>query len=275
MAPATQLAEAVAAAAATNIGYWGDVTSSMDWCEPNYEWTPYIAEFFNSWSSLAMVILGEAVARMNPTYNSTFTLLGRSITVVGIGSWLFHATLKYSMQMTDELPMLWAVTIACYVSIPSHYKQVRRRSLKWGLTLWAICVSLLTACFSGKIQFFTFQASFNILTFVMAYMCWRSKRDLDDANMSHVGDLFSAGVKWYILAAIVWLIDTNLCGYINGRDSTSILPFNVQLHAWWHVLASFGLVYLVVLLMGHYCLAKEIPFKMRYILGIFPYIYEY
>ncbi|KAJ2516704.1 hypothetical protein H4217_004416 [Coemansia sp. RSA 1939] len=252
-------------------GFWGDVTASMDWCEENYEWTPYIAEFFNSWSSIAMVILGEACARMNPTGNPAFTLLGRSITVVGIGSWLFHATLKYSMQMTDELPMLWSMSIACYICVTTQYS-VNKQFIRNVLTLWTLFVTLLTAGFSGKVQFFMFQSSFNFLSLVVAFMCWRGKRELEYANMSHVGDLFSSGIKLYLAAGAVWLTDTNLCQYINGRDSTSILPFNLQLHAWWHVLASLGLVHLVVLLMGHYCLAKDIPFKLKYVYGIFPRI---
>ncbi|KAJ2160444.1 hypothetical protein GGF46_002270 [Coemansia sp. RSA 552] len=252
------------------IGYWGEVTSSVDWCEENYEWTPYIAEFFNSWSSMAMVVLGEACARMNPTGYSAFTWLGRSITVVGIGSWLFHATLKYSMQMTDELPMLWSIAIACYVAVTSQYN-VNRKHVKHGLLLWTLAVSVLTAGFSGKVQFFLFQASFNGLSLVMAYLCWRARRDLIEAQMDHVAWLFGAGIKVYLSAAIVWLTDTNLCTYVNGQDS-SVLPFNMQLHAWWHVLASLGLVYLVVLLMAHYCLLKDIPFKLRYIARVFPYI---
>ncbi|PIA18661.1 alkaline phytoceramidase [Coemansia reversa NRRL 1564] len=253
------------------LGFWGDVTSSVDWCEENYEWTPYIAEFFNSWSSIAMIILGEACARMNPTGYNAFTLLGRSITVVGIGSWLFHATLKYSMQMTDELPMLWSISIACYIGLTSQYN-VNNRRVKHLLIMWALFISLMTAGFSGKAQFVLFQASFNVLSFVVAFLCWRAKRDLEKSQMGHVGALFSAGIKWYLAAAIVWLTDTNLCSYINGLDS-SILPFNMQLHAWWHVLASLGLVYLVVLLMGHYCLLKGIAFKLRYILGVFPHIH--
>ncbi|KAJ1719499.1 hypothetical protein LPJ53_005748 [Coemansia erecta] len=255
-------------------GYWGDVTSSVDWCEKNYEWTPYIAEFFNSWSSLAMVILGEACARMNPTGLRAYTLLGRSITVVGVGSWLFHATLKYTMQMTDELPMLWALSIFCYIAVTSRYAHVvDRRKVAWALSLWTLMVTLLTATFSGKVQFFLFQTSFNGLSLGMAFLCWRAKRDLEDAAMRHVACLFGRGFKLYLLAALVWLVDTNLCPYVNGDAGTSVLPFNVQLHAWWHVLASLGLVYLVVLMMGHYCLVNNVPFKMRYVAKVFPYIH--
>ena len=57
---------ASAAASAVPPGYWGTVTSTVDWCERNYAFTPYVAELFNSASSLAMVaagVLGIALHR--------------------------------------------------------------------------------------------------------------------------------------------------------------------------------------------------------------------
>ena len=39
-------------------GYWGEkITSTIDWCEVNYEITDYIAEFWNTVSNLVMIIL--------------------------------------------------------------------------------------------------------------------------------------------------------------------------------------------------------------------------
>merc|ERR1711934_283612 len=39
-------------------GYWGDPTSSIDWCESNYVVSFYIAEFWNTISSFLMVVAG-------------------------------------------------------------------------------------------------------------------------------------------------------------------------------------------------------------------------
>ena len=39
-------------------GYWGAITSSVNWCEINYHVSSYLCEFFNSFSSVAMVLVG-------------------------------------------------------------------------------------------------------------------------------------------------------------------------------------------------------------------------
>ena len=39
-------------------GFWGPVTSSVDWCEHNYAVSYYVAEFFNCFSNLAIVAAG-------------------------------------------------------------------------------------------------------------------------------------------------------------------------------------------------------------------------
>lgn len=40
------------------VGYWGAVTSSVDFCESNYSLSPFIAEPANSLSSLIYVFHG-------------------------------------------------------------------------------------------------------------------------------------------------------------------------------------------------------------------------
>ncbi|KAJ1933063.1 hypothetical protein FBU59_006162, partial [Linderina macrospora] len=220
-----------------------------------------------------MVFLGEACAHMNPTGHKGFTLLGHSITVVGVGSLLFHATLKYPMQMLDELPMLWSVAISSYLAITTQF-QVNRVKFLWALALWTLFVSGLTALSSGRLQFLLFQTSFNLLTLVVAYMAYRAKKDLEKAGLPEITRLFRDGIKWYLVAAIVWLTDTNFCPYIDGRTEQSLLPLNLQLHAWWHILVSLGLIYLFTMFMAHYCLVNHIAINYRLVGGVFPYIYR-
>ena len=37
-------------------GYWGDVTSTIDWCESNYDVSQYTAEFWNTISNIFFVL---------------------------------------------------------------------------------------------------------------------------------------------------------------------------------------------------------------------------
>ena len=36
-----------------------------------------------------------------------YQMIYLGLLMVGIGSWMFHMTLKYEMQLLDELPMVW------------------------------------------------------------------------------------------------------------------------------------------------------------------------
>ncbi|KRX08754.1 hypothetical protein PPERSA_08065 [Pseudocohnilembus persalinus] len=38
--------------------FWGQPTSTMDWCEANYEYSFYIAEFWNTLSNLFIMLFG-------------------------------------------------------------------------------------------------------------------------------------------------------------------------------------------------------------------------
>ena len=46
-------------------------------------------------------------------------MLYLSLLLVGIGSWLFHMTLLYEMQLLDEVPMVFgsAAIIYCIVQV--------------------------------------------------------------------------------------------------------------------------------------------------------------
>ena len=90
-------------------GFWGVPTASIDWCEQNYAVLPWVAEFWNTLSSFAMVgagLVGVSTRRFAAEIRVAFALL----ILVGLGSVAFHATLRFGLQMLDELPMLYLVT---------------------------------------------------------------------------------------------------------------------------------------------------------------------
>ncbi|KAK1031253.1 alkaline ceramidase ydc1, partial [Friedmanniomyces endolithicus] len=86
-------------------GYWAPITSTIDWCEENYYATPYSAEIVNTLTNALFVYL--ACKGMYNCYTQghdrIFLLTFIGYLIVGSGSFAFHTTLKYPMQLVDEL----------------------------------------------------------------------------------------------------------------------------------------------------------------------------
>ncbi len=90
-------------------GFWGRPTATIDWCEANYVVSYYVAEWWNTLSNVALLVLGVYGVRMclreGMRDNVDLLLLFGLIAVVGIGSAAFHGTLLKTSQQLDETPM--------------------------------------------------------------------------------------------------------------------------------------------------------------------------
>ena len=75
--------------------FWGPVTSSIDWCEPNYQQSRFIAEPLNTVSNLSFVLFGilGAIHEANQRSKRSYVILHSIIACIGLGSMLFHGKL--------------------------------------------------------------------------------------------------------------------------------------------------------------------------------------
>ncbi|KAI8070258.1 ceramidase [Thamnidium elegans] len=242
-----------------NEGYWGPVTSSVDWCEENYRYSWYIAEFWNTVSSLAMIILGLMGVGLH--FKSLGWKLSTGylfIVLVGIGSVLFHATLQYQHQMWDELPMIWT---ACYML----WLLLQEHGYNYTIPIISYCgfATFVTSQSKGSTQFFLFQTSFGLVMWSCFWFVWNLYKGV---KTDEIRTIFHRGVQFLITAIGVWLFDGNLC-FIYEH-----VP-NPQLHAWWHVLICVSLHYFFVA--AGYEIIKRKPIgkkiKVKYLVGI-PYV---
>ena len=104
-------------------GYWGAIDAEFDWCEYNYRWSFYVAEPLNVLTSSLYSLWGIVMyyyyyASPSPfSHASIYDLqFGLLLSVgIGIGSMLFHGSLKYQMQLLDELPMSYAATFTVFL----------------------------------------------------------------------------------------------------------------------------------------------------------------
>lgn len=75
--------------------FWGPVTSP-EWCEKNYVYSSYIAEFFNTISNIPCILLAliGLINALRQRFEKRFSILHLSNMTLAIGSMIYHATLQ-------------------------------------------------------------------------------------------------------------------------------------------------------------------------------------
>jgi dihydroceramidase len=225
-------------------GFWGQPTATVDWCERNYVHSFYVCELLNTLSSFSMVAAGLiGIALHQRLLEKRFLLAFAAVCLVGVGSITFHASLRFELQLLDELPMLYSALIMVYILLENR---AERRFGAWFpalLVVHALLVTTLTAFTRGKLQFYLFHASFGSLEFFGLYRVYRISRRSSDVVVHR---LFRVGMGAYAVALFCWITDLKACETLDGTLPRLGLV-NPQLHAWWHILVSVGLYLLVVL----------------------------
>jgi dihydroceramidase len=253
----------------TTTGFWGPPTSTVDWCETNYAHLSYVAEFFNSVSSLAMVLAGViGILLHRGVLERRFLLAFAMVSVVGLGSIAFHATLWFQSQMLDELPMLYLALVMVFILIENRPQRRFGRGFPLALLAHAVLVTSLTALTRGKLQFYLFHASFasmELFALGSVYLIHRRSRDVRARRV------FRIGMASYAVAIAVWMSDIRFCTTLNQTLPEHGFP-NPQLHAWWHVLVSCGF-YALIIVIAHDRLKTlgQAP-ELRFAAGVVPYV---
>jgi dihydroceramidase len=271
-------------------GYWGKPSSTVDWCERNYQVTFYVAEFFNSISSFAMIccgLLGVLVHFKDLEERFFFAFI--SVVVVGIGSTAFHGTLWFSLQMLDELPMIYSALILAYCLIQHPFEKPRYAPwLAIAMVAHAIFTTLLVASpviwpeyASPLLQFICFHVSFAILelfTLIKVGLMYEKETD------KFIRKLYVLGLCLWCGAIGLWFADFHFCDTVwEGPESLRVVYLtyygytfpNPQFHAWWHVFASSGLYLLCVLVAHNRQLVLGKHAEVKFFYHIFPYVKVY
>jgi dihydroceramidase len=226
---------------------------------------------------------------LHPWVEKRFMFAFGSVALVGMGSILFHGTLGKVGQLLDEVPMLYAALIFCYIFINQNH--VLTKHHQFMLALGMVGLSLITTSLvmwsSGTLQFVLFHASFNSshsYALWHMYKIWRGHQGggmspraehaakAPQASASPILTLFYIGVVIYGCAFICWILDFFGCPLWNPLSTHAVVPFNPQFHAWWHVLVSVGLYMMVLLVLVRQAELRGGELELSYVLGILPYL---
>ncbi|QSZ31179.1 hypothetical protein DSL72_000742 [Monilinia vaccinii-corymbosi] len=251
-------------------GYWGPVTSTINWCEEaraplsyasqssfDYYATIYSAEIVNTVTNLMFVFLAwkgiDSCIRYG--HDGVFLVGFISYLVIGVGSMLFHSTLIYPMQLIDELAMIYMMCILVY-AVFSHRKSPRARTL---IALSVLGVAVFITLYYHYLQDPVFhQNMFALLTTVVVFRSmWimesllnpsrrqkgstidaaeQKRRDRRDAAiLEKMWRMNYVGLGYVATAFGIWNLDNIYCGTIRRWRREMGLPWGILLegHAWW------------------------------------------
>lgn len=240
-------------------GYWGEVTSTLLWCEQKYQWSKYLAEPVNSLTNaLFLACAAYAMYRVHTErLHARFYGCALGVGAVGVGSLLFHMTLKHEAQLLDELPMIWASSFLTWSFLDQTLflgTRIDRRVLPaiiFALNVW-ITVTYMS---NGDPVFHQVAyASIMVVSILHAiYILTHPKAPLNTSDSARrrrreARSLEFVGTVLFIVGFGIWNVDNIFCAQLRAARAWVGYPWAILLegHGWWHVFTCFGAYLLLV-----------------------------
>ncbi|KAI8081392.1 ceramidase [Halteromyces radiatus] len=231
--------------------FWGPATATIDWCEENYALSPYLAEFINTTTNLSFAFLSlfGMYKSLQNGCSKSFILAHLGVLLVGFGSWCFHMTLQYEMQLLDELPMIYVGCIMVYFSVEVYSKAKYGISLVLFLMGYSAFVTYSYLIINDPVFH---QVAYALLVITIVFRSVYIVRHLDRTTYQYehprLVRLLKLAAAGFILAFGIWNVDNQFCSYL--RHFRTTVPYALgalsQLHGWWHIGTSLGVYYFTV-----------------------------
>jgi len=235
-------------------GFWGQHTSSIDWCEDNYSNSQHVAEFYNTISNIPFILLGlhGAITSRSLPHWTRYVLMNMGLAFIGIGSATFHATLKWEAQvLLDELPMIFVSSLALYVLVVNDED---RNSRVRGIPRWAVKIFLVFLPISVSVAYLTYPdpvlhqvcyAIIQIISTIRVRFMHQSPRITSYPDITRNSRyLLNSGILIFLLGFLIWNLDNMFCDQISfWRTNASLgqyFGWASQGHAIWHLLTGLG-----------------------------------
>ena len=246
----------------TETGYWGPITASVDWCEDNYVYSYYVAEFFNTLSSLPVALMGlYAYRRSKGRYGLQYNLACIGMIMIGLGSAAFHGTLLRGSQMLDEIPMLWGICGFCLLTASARCDDATRNKWFVAVLLWAVFCTVMY--FAAGFVMFIVLYSITVATTILAsyYQC--ASCTSQHAVVLKRYAFLAAGIYCFGFL-FLWIPEQVLCGNRLHTSEPTILQ-SLHFHAFFHLCSAIGpylfLCFAAVLHLDHLQHRVEISWK--------------
>lgn len=207
--------------------------SSIDWCESNYTVLPFVAEFFNTISGVVIYMFSKVFYTKYYRYVydiQEFSNIHYWLTLVSIGTMLFHGFLLYPFQLLDELPMLY---------VAAEYIVILQKRLEYKKTVYitrpiiylaSVLVSL-SYFYHPNLQITLFHTCLDTSILIVFVLLRQKLKLVSQTIKKQINYKVNIGLFCFVSSICSWLLENMFCQFTQMY----------QLHAWWHVLSSIGI----------------------------------
>ncbi|OXB62441.1 hypothetical protein ASZ78_013785 [Callipepla squamata] len=165
------------------------------------------------------------------------------LTAVGLGSWCFHMTLKYEMQLLDELPMIYSCCVFVYCLYECFkYKNTVNYPMLFILITYSFIVSIvylkLKQPVFHQIMYGTLVSVIVLRSVYIVLWVYPWLRGLGYTSLTV-----------FLMGFFLWNVDNIFCEKLRAlrEKMPPVVGAVTQFHAWWHILTGLG-SYLHILL---------------------------
>jgi dihydroceramidase len=208
-------------------GYWGPVDAIHQFCEPHYQTSPYLCEFYNTLSSFIFIGLAVYVWMYFPQMAQQDIYVRIALlwlALISVGSILFHGTMRYSFQLLDEFPMVgFMATLLCgKVSLWKHYAVLGQVFVVVSC-VWLLYVYVVQAAYEIFLHGFTLLCVVDVIVGLLQPFHPRYKKIQMHALV--------VGLIAILSGRVAWETENRLC-----HVTPSVWP----LHSVWHMLGCWS-----------------------------------
>jgi dihydroceramidase len=166
-----------------------------------------------------------------------------SLLVLGIGSFLFHATLRQTLEFVDEFSMLGLTWSMLQAALTARQPPAKARFITVALAVAYLSFSAFYL-WSAKIiyQVFAFTSAMVAVIVRSQYLFHLSQPAFPDAKRRDWNWRVWKALGISVLGYVLWSIDLEYCAELRALRQKVGLPWAwlLELHGWWHILTAVG-----------------------------------
>ncbi|KAK4038163.1 ceramidase [Parachaetomium inaequale] len=216
--------------ASSNNGAWSPPTSRANFCEEDYVISFYLAEFINALTNISYVYLAlRAMYPPRPTRSllrPKYDFMSLSLLTLGIGSFLFHATLRQTLEFVDEFSMLGLTWSMLQASLTARQTPKRARLITVGLAVAYLSFSAFYI-WSAKIiyQVFAFTGALFGVLFRGQYMFHLARPAFPEAKRRDWNWRIWKALGICVFGYVLWTVDLEYCAELRAVRQRVGLPW--------------------------------------------------